>query len=310
MTASWSKWGRLFEENVIAIFEKYKDEACAKLIVKCLPTSCVYNIREELAAKVGWKRVIVAIGKDYPDVIDLSKMNTNEVVRTIANLGLAEYRNMIEDILYANILRELENIASAGKVADSNRVNAIEGKFHNHQLLSIEERAIIYDEKDWGNTGKAHLTYYFGIRPPEYDFDICNVRTISLRDIGGVSLVLWAMGRLGMAEEIIQFSKYDMATEGTLRYRISDCQNVPIMIESWLFKTYNYIRANVYGKQPLSDEEMRKRFLGQSSGNNEEQFPDNKEIKPIEVPKALSEQVKILEGIGFVPTNIEDDVPF
>ena len=126
----------------------------------------------------------------------------------------------------------------------------------------------------------------------------------------GVGLALWAMGRLGMAEEIVQFSKYDITTEETLKYSISDCQNVPTKIESWLFKTYNYIRAIVYGEQPLSDEEMRKRFVGQSTGSDMKQLYDNGEIQPIVVPEVISEQVKILEGIGFVPTNIDDDVPF
>lgn len=310
LSASWSNWGKLFEKDVITIFEKYKDEACANLIVKCLPSSYVYDNREELAAKVGWRRVMVATGKDYPDVIDLSKLNTEEVIRTIVNLKLLEHRRLIEDVLYTNILREIEYIISAGKVADSNRVNASESKkFYDPEYVSKEDMAFLYEEKTWGYTGKGYLTYYFEFQPPRNDSHIFHVKTLSLRDIGGVGLVLWAMGRLGMAEEIIQFSKYDMATEETIEYRINDCQNVPIKIESWLFKTYNHIRANVYGEQPMSDEEMRKRYVGQSYYIME-QFPDNEEIQPIEVPEVLSGQVKLLEEIGFVATKIDDDVPF
>lgn len=55
---------------------------------------------------------------------------------------------------------------------------------------------------------------------------------------------------------------------------------------------------------------MRKRFVGQSTGSNMEQLYDNGENQPIVVTEVISEQVKILEGIGFVPTNIDDDVPF
>lgn len=311
LSASWSRWGGLFEEDVISIFEKYQDVACATLIVKCLPASYVYHNREELAEKVGWQRVIVSIGKDYPDVIDLSKLNTDESIRTIVNLKLLEHRRLIEEVLYTNILREIEYIISAGKVADSNRVNASESKkFYNPDYVSKEDLAFLYEEKTWGYIGKGYLPYYFEIQPPRNDSHVYYVKTLSMRDIGGVGLVLWAMGRLGMSEEIVQFSKYDMATEETLEYRINDCQNVPIQIESWLFKTYNHIRANVYGEQPLSDEEMRKRFVGQSTGSNMEQLYDNGENQPIVVPEVISEQVKILEGIGFVPTNIDDDVPF
>ena len=144
--------------------------------------------------------------------------------------------------------------------------------------------------------------------PPEDTFNY--LKTLSLRGIAGVGLALWAMGRLGMAAEIVQFSKYDMATEETLKYSIRDCQNVPTKIEAWLFKTFNYIRVNVYGEHPLSDEEMRKRFVGQSSDNSMGYSSKICEIHPIETPKVLSEQVKLLEDIGFVATKIEDDVLF
>lgn len=310
LNGAWDKWGGLFEKDVITIFEKYKDKDCATLIVKCLPASYVYDNREELAEKVGWQRVIVSIGKDYPDVIDLSKLNTEEFIRTIVNLKLLEHRRLIEEVLYTNILREIEYIISAGKVADSNRVNASESKkFYNPDYVSKEDLTFLYEEKTWGYIGKGYLPYYFEIQPPRNDSHVYYVKTLSMRDIGGVGLVLWAMGRLGMSEEIVQFSKYDMATEETLEYRINDCQNVPIKIESWLFKTYNHIRANVYGEQPMSYEVMRMRYVGQSYYGME-QVPENEEIQPIEVPEVISEQVKILEGIGFVPTNIDDDVPF
>ena len=308
LSASWSIWGKLFEKDVIDIFEKYKDEAYFNLIVKCLPASYVYDNREELAAKVGWRRVMVATGKDYPTVIDLSKLNTDEAVRTIVNLKLSEHRKLIEELLYTNILREIEYIISAGKIVDNGRLAASEGKFNNHHLVPKEERDIIYSEPEWGNTGKAYLTYYFGIQPPNSYY--CHVRTISLRDIGGVSLALWAMGRLGMPEEIVQFSKYDMATEETFEYNKRDCQDLPVKIENWLFKAYNYILTFRYEEQSLSDEEMRKQFVGQSSDNSKKQISDGGEIQPIEVPEALSEQAKLLEEIGFVPTRIDDDVPF
>ena len=93
-------------------------------------------------------------------------MNSNEIVRTIVKLGLTEQRGYIEDALYSNILREIEYIISAGKCADGDRLTASEGKFHNHHLVPIEERNIIYSEKEWGNTDKAYLTYYFGIQQP------------------------------------------------------------------------------------------------------------------------------------------------
>lgn len=300
LSASWSIWGKLFEKDVIDIFEKYKDEACFNLIVKCLPASYVYENREELAAKVGWRRVMVATGKDYPTVIDLSKLNTDEAVRTIVNLKLSEHRKLIEELLYTNILREIEYIISAGKIVDDGRLAASGGKFNNHHLVPKEERDIIYSEKEWGNMGKAYLTYYFEIQPPNSYYR--HVRTISLRDIGGVSLALWAMGRLGMAEEIVQFSKYDMDTEEIFEYNKRDCQDLPVKIENWLFKAYNHILTSIYGEQPLSDEEMRWQFVGQSS--------DNGEIQPIEVPAAVSERIRLLEDIGFVATKIDDDVPF
>ena len=239
---------------------------------------------------------MVATGKDYPDVIDLSKLNTDEAVRTIVNLKLSEHRKLIEDILYTSILREIEYIVSAGKIADNGRLAASEGKFYNHHLVPKEERDIIYSEPEWGDTGKAYLTYYFGIQPPNSYY--CHVRTISLREIGGVSLALWAMGRLGMAEEIVQFSKYDMDTEEILEYNKRDCQDLPVKIENWLFKAYNYILTSIYGEQPLSDEELRSRFVGQSSDNGEM------------VPAAVSERIRLLEDIGFVATRIDDDVPF
>lgn len=309
LSASWSKWGASFEEDVISVFEKYKDDVCANLIVKHLPASYVYNNKEVLAAKVGWQRVIVAIGKDYPNTIDLSKLNTDETIRTIVNLRLSEHRKLIEDILYTNILREIEYVISAGKVADSNRVNASESKkILSPNYVSEEEIDILYNEKHWGYTGKGYLMYYFKIQPPDSHFNY--VKTISLRDIGGVNLVLWAMGRLGMAEEIVKFSKYDMATEETLKYSKRDCQDLPVKIESWLFKAYNYIRVNVYGEHPLSDEEMKRQFLCQSFDDAKEQITDNEKIQPIIVPEAFSEQVKLLEEIGLVPTKIDDDVPY
>ena len=66
----------------------------------------------------------------------------------------------------------------------------------------------------------------------------------------------------------------------------------------------------MYGEHPLSNEEMRKRFVGQSSDNSMGYSSKISEIHPIETPKGLSEQVKLLEDIGFVATKIEDDVPF
>ncbi len=308
LNGAWDKWGGLFEKDVITIFEKYKDKDCATLIVKHLPTSYVYDNRERLAEKVGWQRVIVTVGKDYPNTIDLSKLNSHEAIRTIVNLKLSKHRGLIEVFLYSKILREIEYILSEGTLAGSHRVSESDNRFIIHHFESQESRDSFYCEKEWGNTGKGHLPYYFGIRPPNDRFSY--LKTLSIRDMAGVGLALWAMGRLGMAEEIVQFSKYDITTEETLKYSISDCQNVPTKIESWLIKTYNYIRAIVYGEQPLSDEEMRKRFVGQSTGSDMKQLYDNGEIQPIVVPEVISEQVKILEGIGFVPTNIDDDVPF
>lgn len=300
LNAEWDKWGELFTDDIITIFERFKDSECATLIVRHLPVSYVYENKEVLASKVGWQRVIAVIGREYPETIDFSKLNSNEIVRTIVKLGLTEQRGYIEDVLYSNILREIEYIISAGEIVDNGRLAASEGKFNNHNLVPKEERDIIYSEPEWGNTGKAYLTYYFGIQPPNSYY--CHVRTISLRDIGGVSLALWAMGRLGMPEEIVQFSKYDMATEETFEYNKRDCQDLPVKIENWLFKAYNYILTSRYEEQPLSDEEMRRKFVGQSS--------DNGEIQPIEVPEALSEQAKLLEEIGIVATKIEEDVPF
>src|SRR5574344_1190407 len=304
LNAEWDKWGELFTDDIITIFERFKDSECATLIVRHLPASYVYENREILASKVGWQRVIAAIGKEYPETIAFSKLNTNEIVRTIVKLRLTKQRGYIEDVLYSNILRKIEYIINAVRCADGDRLTASEGKFQNHHLIPIEERNIIYSENEWGNTGKAHLTYYFGIQQPGSHF--CHVRTVSLRDIGGVSLVLWAMGRLGMAEEIVQFSKYDIDLEEHLEYSIRDCHTVPAKIESWLFKAYNYILTSIYGEQPLSDEELRSRFVGQSSDNGKEQISDDGEIQPIEVPEALSEQAKLLEEIGFVPTRIDD----
>lgn len=309
MNAAWNKWCESFTDDIITIFERFKDSECATLIVRHLPVSYVYENSEILASKVGWQRVIAAIGKKHPETIDFSKLNSNEIVRTIVKLGLTEQRGYIEEVLYSNILREIEYIVSAGKCEDSDRLTASEGKFHNHHLVPIEERSNFYSEKEWGNTGKAHLTYYFGVRPPVVNF--CNYgKTLSLRDIGGVGLALWAMGRLGMAEEIVHFSKYDIATEEYLKYSSRDCQTVPAKVETWLFKTYNYILTTRHGEQPLSDDEMKKRFASKYSNNNTESCPDDGTILQIEVPEALSEQVKLLEDIGFVATKIDDDVPF
>lgn len=308
MNAAWDKWCKLFTDDIITIFERYKDSECATLIVRHLPASYVYENREILASKVGWQRVVAAIGEEYPETIDFSKLNTNEVVRTIVKLGLTEQRGYIEEVLYSNILREIEYVISAGKCADSERLTASEGKFHNHHLVPIEERNIIYSENEWGNTGKAYLTYYFGIHQPGPYFN--TGRTVSLRDIGGVSLILWAMGRLGMAEEIVQFSKYDIDLEEHLEYSIRDCNTVPSKIENWLFKAYNYILYTRYGKQPLSDDEMVKRFVGQSLENEDVQSSDRIQSQPIEVPSAVSEQVRLLEDIGFVATNIDEETPF
>jgi hypothetical protein len=308
MNAAWDKWCELFTDDITTIFGRYKDSECATLIVRHLPASYVYENREILASKVGWQRVFAVIGKDYPETIDFSKLNSNEVVRTIVKLGLTEHRGLVENLLYSNILREIEYVISAGKCADSERLTASEGKFHNHHLVPIEERNIIYSENEWGNTGKAYLTYYFGIQQPSSHFSYG--RTVSLRDIGGVSLILWAMGRLGMAEEIVQFSKYDIDWEEHLAYSIRDCHTVPSKIENWLFKAYNYIRTTRNGEQPLSDDEMVKRFVGQSLENEDGQLSDISQAKPIEVPAAVSEQVRLLEDIGFVATKIDDDVPF
>ena len=67
-----------------------------------------------------------------------------------------------------------------------------------------------------------------------------------------------------MAEEIIQFSKYDMATEEHFVYSIRDCQTVTGKIETWLFKAYNYILSTVYDRQPLTDDEMIVHFVAQA----------------------------------------------
>ena len=308
LNLAWDKWSESFVNDIITIFERFKDSECATFIVRHMPVSFVYENREILVSKVGWQRVIAAIGKEHPETIDFSRLNSNEIVRTIVKLGLTEQRGRIEDLLYSNILREIEYIISAGKCADSDRLTATEGKFPNHQLVSIEERNIIYCEREWGYTGKAHLAYYFGIKPPDSAFHYG--RTVSLRDIGGVSLVIWAMGRLGMAEELVRFSKYDIATEEHLEYSIRDCQTVPAKIESWLFKTYNYIRSAKYGEQPLSDYEMVEQFEIQSPCKKNSKISKTSQYQPIKIPATVSEQVRFLEDMGFVATKIDDDIPF
>lgn len=280
LSETWSRWGDLFEKDIITVFEKYKDVACAILIVKHLPVSYVYDNREELAAKVGWQRVMVVIGKDYPETIDLSILTSEETIRTIVNLGLSEHRKLIENMLYTHILREIEYILSEGKLADSHRITNLDTRFILHQFDSQESRDSFYLEKEWGNTRRGHLTYYFGIRPLN---DNCSYgKTLSLRDIAGVSLALWAMGRLGMAEEIIRFSKYDMVTEEHFVYSIRDCPTVPVKIEAWLFKVYNYILSTVYDGHPLTDDEMIVQFVAQGPDYSKSQSPDSSIIQPID----------------------------
>ena len=152
LNGAWDKWGGLFEKDVITIFEKYKDKDCATLIVKHLPTSYVYDNRERLAEKVGWQRVIVTVGKDYPDTIDLSKLNSHEAIRTIVNLKLSKHRGLIEVFLYSKILREIEYILSEGTLAGSHRVSESDNRFIIHHFESQESRDSFYCEKEWGNT--------------------------------------------------------------------------------------------------------------------------------------------------------------
>ena len=67
-------------DDIITIFERFKDSECATLIVRHLPVSYVYENKEVLASKVGWQRVIAVIGKEYPETIDFSKLNSNEKI--------------------------------------------------------------------------------------------------------------------------------------------------------------------------------------------------------------------------------------
>lgn len=265
LKTTWSIWGKSFTEDILTIFEKHQDSECANLIVSRMPASIVYKKKDVLAEKIGWQRVFVAIGKEYPETVDLSRLTTNEAVRTIVRLELHEYKKKIEDILYTNILREIEYILSAGELSDVNRLNAHENAFIYLKHVPEEVMRDYYCEYKMGNTGKSYLTHYFRVRPPENQYNIPNKETLSIRDLGGVSLALWAMSRLGMADEIVRFAQYDMATEETIVYTIRDYQDVPFKIETWLFKAYNYILTTVYGELALSENEMTRRFIDSSS---------------------------------------------
>lgn len=286
LTADWNKWGESFSKDILTVFEKYQDVDCANLITKHMPTSFVYQNRELLAEKVGWQRVIVATGKDYPETIDLSKLTPNEVVRTIVRLGLNEYKGFIEDTLYNNILREIEYILSAGKMDDSSRLTASE---NTKPVLPFSTE---------GALDKSYLSQYFSRYQPSGYYSYA--KTLSLRDIGGVSLALWAMGRLGMADEIVRFAEYDMATEEDLTHMAEDYDTLPFKVEAWLFKAYNHILTNRYGKMPLSDDEMMERFVGKVPLDRLNfKCPENDLCQTTEVPESASEQVELMEKIGF-----------
>ena len=181
---------------------------------------------------------------------------------------------------YASKAEYEAEIVERCKALGGHRITNLDTRFILHQFDSQESRDSFYLEKEWGNTRRGHLTYYFGIRPLN---DNCSYgKTLSLRDIAGVSLALWAMGRLGMAEEIIRFSKYDMVTEEHFVYSIRDCPTVPVKIEAWLFKVYNYILSTVYDGHPLTDDEMIVQFVAQGPDYSKSQPPDSSIIQPID----------------------------
>lgn len=96
-------WDANFEEDVLHLFDEYREVECAHVIIRQFPAEYVYIHREELAAMAGWQWVMERLGRDYPDVLDRTKLLPKDWVRTIVHLNLNEYCSNIEDYLYKTI---------------------------------------------------------------------------------------------------------------------------------------------------------------------------------------------------------------
>ena len=245
-----SDWDSTFLGKCYSLFEKYKDEKCADLLLKHAPHSFIYAHRDEISEKVGPYMVIRTIGRKYPDAVDLDALDANAKLRAIANLRLTDRRHEVENMLYSNIIAEIEYAWSAGKIKSPNQ---FERPWVNYGFRQGKYRTIVSDdvfeqsfnekpdwELPWGKSELGQLPYYFRI-PDEPDEKLLNFPNyLSLMSINGTGLGLWAMGKLGMSNEILRFAKLNKELEIQLTYTHDE---IPFQIDDWLYKVLSRLTA-------------------------------------------------------------------
>ena len=112
-------WDNSFTQTVEQCFAEYPEAECAHLILKHFPAQFVYEHQDELVRLVGWRWVMGAIGKDYPDIVDREKLTPAEWVHVVVDLHMTGHNADIEDFLYNTIATQVDNVLRDGYFRDS-----------------------------------------------------------------------------------------------------------------------------------------------------------------------------------------------
>lgn len=245
-------WDPYFTEKCMELFERHHEFNCALLVLERLPHPYIYENRKKLSEILGILKVIYVLGNEYPDILEFDKLTAGEKLRAIVNLNLVDRCNEVEKMLYDNLTAEIEYILSAGKIKSRHQItidthNTITwGKANTGEETDYFESLFDRDmdfymlDNYWNSVPLGHLAYYFNFPTPDESFDGCS-KTLTLLSINGTYLCLWAMGKLGMTQEILRFAKIDKK----LQVKIYSCfhEEIPTLIDDWLFKILNTLSA-------------------------------------------------------------------
>lgn len=286
-------WDEAFKDEIVAAFEERLDNDTATIIMNHFPAEFIHRHRERLASIVGQALVYKRIGKEYLDDIDVESLTLlSEKVSVIARFCLKDYAGYLESLLYETIAAETEYILTlggSGRFRDFYCWSAYDGHSGWNDFINPDSYSYI---KDWADVDGFYLPRYFGFKDDPY-----MANSLSLYSFCGVGKIIWAMGKLGMADAIVRFSNINREFRVGYVYRdtYAKREDVPYSVLCWLQKVYSHINVDILGREPLPDKccrlLSRKEFDKEMQSRHEELFGN-----------AMIDSV--MEDVGV------DDVPF
>lgn len=285
-------WDETYRDDIATAFEEKLDNDTAIIIMNHFPAEFIHRHRKRLAAVVGLAWVYKRIGKEYSDNIDVESIPLlSEKVSVIARLGLTDYAGYLESLLYETIAAEVEYILTWGGSScfdESFDWSAYDGHSGWNDFVNPEWHSYV---KDWEDVCGFYLPRYFGLKDSLY-----MANNLSLYSFSGVGKIIWAMGKLGMADAIVRFSKINHGLRRGFSYHDEFCRNhVPYNVLAWLREIYAQINMGMLGWELLPEKCCR--LLSREEFDNEIQSRHAEVVESTIIDSALED-------------NDVDDVPF